>query len=104
MQSHRIPYELICVDDGSTDGSSDLLKKLVGDRPDLRAVLLRRNYGQTAAMAAGFFHAKGRAIVTLAQKPTRRIARPDGIGTASNSWRAPVRLRPLVRFSWTHRP
>lgn len=65
MQSHRIPYELICVDDGSSDGSSDLLKQLVRDRSDLRAVLLRRNYGQTAAMAAGFFHAKGRAIVTL---------------------------------------
>lgn len=65
MQHHRIPYELICVDDGSTDGSVELLKRLVQDRSDLRAVVLRRNYGQTAAMAAGFFHAKGRAIVTL---------------------------------------
>ncbi|NJL23266.1 MAG: glycosyltransferase family 2 protein [Leptolyngbyaceae cyanobacterium SM1_3_5] len=65
MQGHRILYELICVDDGSTDGSTDLLKQLVRDRSDLRAVLLRRNYGQTAAMAAGFHHAKGRAIVTL---------------------------------------
>ncbi|MBD2092756.1 glycosyltransferase family 2 protein [Microcoleus sp. FACHB-1515] len=65
MQDYRISYELICVDDGSTDGSTDLLKQLVRDRFDLRAVLLRRNYGQTAAMAAGFHHAKGRAIVTL---------------------------------------
>lgn len=65
LQDSRIPYEIICVDDGSTDGSTDLLKQLVRDRADIRAVLLRRNYGQTAAMAAGFHHAKGRAIVTL---------------------------------------
>ncbi|MGF1512920.1 MAG: glycosyltransferase family 2 protein [Elainellaceae cyanobacterium] len=60
-----IPYELICVDDGSTDGSTDLLRKLAQERPDLRGIVLRRNYGQTAAMAAGFKHARGRAIVTL---------------------------------------
>jgi dolichol-phosphate mannosyltransferase len=58
-------YELICVDDGSKDGSAELLKQLALTRPHLRAVLLRRNYGQTAAMAAGFKHARGRTIVTL---------------------------------------
>lgn len=58
-------YEIVCVDDGSSDGSTDLLKQLAQSRNDLRAVLLRRNYGQTAAMAAGFHHAQGTAIVTL---------------------------------------
>ncbi len=58
-------YELICVDDGSTDGSTDLLQKLAQERPHLRGIILRRNYGQTAAMAAGFKHARGQAIVTL---------------------------------------
>lgn len=58
-------YELICVDDGSKDGSAELLKELALTRPPLRAVILRRNYGQTAAMAAGFKHARGRTIVTL---------------------------------------
>lgn len=58
-------YELICVDDGSKDGSAELLKQLALTRPHLRAVILRRNYGQTAAMAAGFKHARGRTIVTL---------------------------------------
>jgi glycosyltransferase involved in cell wall biosynthesis len=62
---NHLDYELICVDDGSTDGSSDLLKQLARSHPHLRAVILRRNYGQTAAMAAGFSHARGRAIVTL---------------------------------------
>ncbi|WP_071783190.1 glycosyltransferase family 2 protein [Rubidibacter lacunae] len=58
-------YEIVCADDGSSDGSADLLKTLARDRADLRAILLRRNYGQTAAMAAGFEHACGAAIVSL---------------------------------------
>lgn len=64
-QLMEIPYELICVDDGSTDGSGDLLKKLARERHDLRVILLRRNYGQTPAMAAGFNYARGQTIVTL---------------------------------------
>lgn len=58
-------YEIICVDDGSTDGSAEYLKEQAQIRPDLKAVLLRRNYGQTAAMSAGFNYAIGQAIVTL---------------------------------------
>ena len=53
------------MDDGSTDGTTLLLKRLAQERRDLRAILLRRNYGQTAAMAAGFNHAKAPVIVTL---------------------------------------
>jgi glycosyltransferase involved in cell wall biosynthesis len=60
-----ISYEIICVDDGSTDGSAEFLKQQAQQRSDLRAVLLRRNYGQTAAMAAGFNYARGQAIITL---------------------------------------
>lgn len=65
MTAHRLSYELICVDDGSTDSSAEFLKHQAQTRPDLKAVLLRRNYGQTAAMAAGFKYAVGKAIVTL---------------------------------------
>ncbi|MEX0269885.1 glycosyltransferase family 2 protein [Leptolyngbyaceae cyanobacterium UHCC 1019] len=61
----NIHYEILCVDDGSTDGSGDLLKQIASDRADLRSVILRRNYGQTAAMAAGFSYAKGQIIVTM---------------------------------------
>ncbi len=60
-----LSYEIICVDDGSKDGSAQLLKAEAQKRPDLKAVLLRRNYGQTAAMAAGFYYARSHSIVTL---------------------------------------
>lgn len=58
-------YEIICIDDGSQDGSTDLLRQLTGQHNHLRAIILRRNYGQTAAMAAGFENAQGQVIVTL---------------------------------------
>ncbi|MEO0928328.1 MAG: glycosyltransferase family 2 protein [Cyanobacteria bacterium J06643_13] len=61
----NLRYEIICVDDGSKDGSTDVLTKLARRRTDLKAVILRRNYGQTPAMAAGFESARGKAIVTL---------------------------------------
>ena len=60
-----LSYEMILVDDGSRDGSTELLKEQAILRTDLRAVLLRRNYGQTPAMAAGFNYAKGRVVITL---------------------------------------
>jgi len=65
LTQEQLNYELICVDDGSQDGSAALLKELALTTPNLRAILLRRNYGQTAAMAAGFNFARGYAIVTL---------------------------------------
>ncbi|AFZ03449.1 glycosyltransferase family 2 protein [Calothrix sp. PCC 6303] len=65
LQGCNLSYEIICVDDGSVDGSPQLLKEKAENRSDLKSVILRRNYGQTAAMAAGFNHATGKVIVTL---------------------------------------
>jgi glycosyltransferase involved in cell wall biosynthesis len=65
LQEDRLSYEIICVDDGSNDGSTESLSQLARDRSDLKAVILRRNYGQTPAMAAGFQYATGRIIATL---------------------------------------
>jgi glycosyltransferase involved in cell wall biosynthesis len=57
-------YEIIAVDDGSTDESFDILTRLQALDPHLRIIRFRRNFGQTAAFAAGFAHARGRLIVT----------------------------------------
>ena len=65
MSENRYTWELIIVDDGSTDGSNDILKKISKDRPQLRALLLSKNFGQTSAIQAGFDKAKGKYFVTL---------------------------------------
>ncbi|MGB5970419.1 MAG: glycosyltransferase family 2 protein [Spirulinaceae cyanobacterium] len=62
---NQLVYEIICVDDGSQDGSAELLRDVAKSRTDLKAVLLRRNYGQTPAMAAGFRYAQGKVIITM---------------------------------------
>ena len=65
LKANQLNYEIICVDDGSWDGSTELLKQQAGIRTDLQAIILRRNYGQTAAMSAGFKYAQGQVIVAL---------------------------------------
>src|SRR6478672_6098683 len=57
-------YEIIFVDDGSTDKSFAILERLQLADPRLRVIRFRRNFGQTAAFSAGFAHARGRLIVT----------------------------------------
>src|SRR6266851_1500884 len=58
------PYEIIVVDDGSTDESFEMLSRIQLVDPRLRVIQLRGNFGQTAAFAAGFDHARGRYVVT----------------------------------------
>lgn len=65
MASVPSVWELICVDDGSRDGSDQLLTELATTRPWLHPLFLRRNYGQSTAMQAGFDSAAGEILVTL---------------------------------------
>src|SRR4051812_1912439 len=59
------PWEIVFVDDGSTDGSIQRLRDLAGRDERVKLVCFRRNYGQTAALHAGIEHAAGDVIVTL---------------------------------------
>ncbi|NPA93335.1 MAG: glycosyltransferase family 2 protein, partial [Chloroflexi bacterium] len=62
----RYPWEVVLVDDGSTDNSAAVLEQLAQEDPEhVRVVFLRRNFGQTAAIAAGIDHAQGDIIVLM---------------------------------------
>ena len=61
----RYDYEVVFVDDGSTDGSFEILRALQASSPRVRVIRFRKNFGQTAALSAGFAHARGEAIVAM---------------------------------------
>jgi glycosyltransferase involved in cell wall biosynthesis len=58
-------YEIVLVDDGSRDGTTARLREIAAADPCVKVVLLRSNFGQTAALSAGLRHATGDAVVTL---------------------------------------
>ena len=65
MHLKKLDFELILVNDGSTDNTYSVLNDLTSEIKQLSVVSLRKNYGQTAAMAAGFDHSKGDILITL---------------------------------------
>jgi glycosyltransferase involved in cell wall biosynthesis len=65
MDNEGNPYELLFVDDGSTDRTLTILRQFSQQDRNTRLLSFRRNFGQTAAFAAGFDHAKGDVIVTM---------------------------------------
>ncbi|HEY7160717.1 MAG TPA: glycosyltransferase, partial [Acidobacteriota bacterium] len=65
MQGYTDSYELVLIDDGSTDQSFSILKRHALSNPRIRVIRFGINYGQTAAIAAGFHNARGRILVTM---------------------------------------
>src|SRR5947209_15531181 len=82
---HGLRFEIVLVDDGSTDGSDIELEKLAGNDPRVRVVHLSRNFGHQTALTAGLDHARGDAVVMLdadLQDP------PELIPRMLDHWRA----------------
>ncbi len=65
LQDMRCSYEIVMIDDGSSDGSFGVLTRLAAHDANLKVIRFRRNFGQTAAMSAGFDHAKGDVIIPM---------------------------------------
>ena len=65
MDREKFTYEIIMVDDGSTDSSWSVIKKLSESNPAIRGISFRRNYGKSAALYHGFKTAEGRVVVTM---------------------------------------
>jgi glycosyltransferase involved in cell wall biosynthesis len=65
MERMGVSFEIIFVDDGSTDGTFETLQELHGQDKSLKVIRFRKNFGQTAALSAGFDHSKGNIIITL---------------------------------------
>src|SRR4030065_1456494 len=65
MNETGLYYELVFIDDGSTDNTLELIKDIAGKDSKVVAVELRRNFGQTPALAAGFDIARGQIIISM---------------------------------------
>ena len=65
MQSNGFSYELIFIDDGSTDNSWNILKELANTHPQIRALRFLKNFGKSQALHAGFALAQGEVVVTM---------------------------------------
>ena len=65
MDEHKYSYEVLFIDDGSTDGSWDLITVLANENSSVRGIKFRRNYGKSAALDTGFKVTKGRVVITM---------------------------------------
>ncbi len=65
LQNARLSYEIILVDDGSTDGTAEVLREVQAQYEHIVVIRLRTNFGQAPALAAGFAHTRGEVVVTM---------------------------------------
>lgn len=65
MQANGFTYEIVFVDDGSTDGSWDMIESLAQQHPEIAGIRFRRNYGKSPALHCGFQRAQGDVIITM---------------------------------------
>lgn len=65
MQQHSYSYEVVFIDDGSTDGSWNLIQQLATENQNIKGIRFQRNYGKSQALHAGFAKAQGDVVITM---------------------------------------
>jgi glycosyltransferase involved in cell wall biosynthesis len=65
VNAHQLSYEIIMIDDGSTDNSWEVIEKLRANNPNIKGIKFQRNYGKSAALNEGFKAAQGQVIITM---------------------------------------
>lgn len=65
MKEHGFTYEILLVDDGSTDNSWQVVEEIYSGNPNVKGIRFNRNYGKSAALNTGFKAAKGRVLITM---------------------------------------
>ncbi|MDE6651754.1 MAG: glycosyltransferase, partial [Paramuribaculum sp.] len=65
MEQNSFTYEIIFVNDGSTDNSWEVIKELSQNNPAVKGVCFRRNYGKSPALNTGFARAQGNVVITM---------------------------------------
>ena len=102
----ELTWQIVVGDDGSTDGTTELLERHAGEREGFRVVKLRRNFGKSAALTAGFEHSSGEIVITLdgdgqdspAEIPALIRKLNEGYDVVSG-WKQHRRDPPLKRWS-----
>ena len=103
LQGTDYSYEVVFVDDGSSDGSGEALRHLAAEDPRIRTISFVRNSGQTAAMDAGFRRARGDIVVTLDADLQNDPADIPRIVSEMEGWDAVVGIRHTRRDSLVRR-
>ena len=79
MEENHYSYEIVFVDDGSTDGSWHCIQQLKANNPNIKGIRFRRNYGKSAALNEGFKIVQGDVVITmdadLQDSPDEKIGR-----------------------------
>lgn len=78
LDARATPYEIVIVDDGSTDSTPTLLREMATTHPSVRVLTLSRNFGQAAALCCGIFESRGQTVATMdgdLQNPPEEIPR-----------------------------
>ncbi len=65
MKDNGFTYEILFINDGSTDDSWEVIKRLSRENPSVKGICFRRNYGKSPALNTGFLHAKGKVVITM---------------------------------------